>query len=328
MREKNTNINNNMVRMEKKSSNKVGLILLMIIFLLAFGYGGYYLWKNWDNINWEFSLPWQEKETDSSGRKIVDGNGQSTSNVGGSSTSSKLLLPTMSEQKYERGGKYEIYVTNLQADDKGYTFDVELFSIDDTYTLNCEKVLIDGFDTSTSFKIDSPMGVRKLETERINKTELDALDITSFNELTLYMNVVSAKGETIQLNEVIHVTQPIEANNTRKGLISIDDRNNVSISYYRTVEDNENTYIYFDFKNTNKKNIFVLVKKLIINDELYDMSSFEESIYRESEKIFSISIPKSSFSKINSFTISFFTLVKEDDKILETYISNEYSRKF
>ena len=58
------------------------------------------------------------------------------------------------------------------------------------------------------------------------------------------------------------------------------------------------------------------------------MSSFEESIYRDTEKIFSISIPKSSFSKINSFTISFFTLVKEDDKILETYISNEYSRKF
>ena len=137
MRGNNTNINNDVIRMEKKSTNKTGLIFLMLLFLVAFGYGGYYLWKNWNNINWDFSLPWNTKETDYDGRTIIDGNKGNSSNSSSSSKNNKLYVPTMEDQKFGDDGAYNIYITNLEADDKGYTFDVELQAIDGNYSLNC-----------------------------------------------------------------------------------------------------------------------------------------------------------------------------------------------
>ena len=161
------------------------------------------------------------------------------------------------------------------------------------------------------------MGVSKLEKVRINKTELDSLEISNFNKLSFYWRVSPSDSTKVSEN-IVHVSQPIEANNDIKGLIEIDNRNGTLIRYYRTVEDNDKTYIYFDFKNESKTdNKIILIKKMIINDKIYDASSFEENIYIKTE-----------FKNINSFTISFFVLVKEDDKLVQTYISNEYTRKF
>lgn len=316
---------------KKRSLWKMVLIFMMIVFLCAFGFGSYYLIKNGNNIDWKALFEKKGPKIDANGRTIIDGDGGSTTNEVGSTKDNKLSLPTMDEKTIGKD-TYVITINNLNADDKGYTFDVELTAIDTSYNLNCEKVLIDGYDFMVSFNISAPMGTSKKETIRINKTDLDALDINSFSNLRFYW-YISNETKTDFKNEVVNVTQKISSDNTRKGLInidqiSIDKSQKFNISYYQMVEDKEATYIYFDLKNnSNVKNVDVLVKKLIVNDKLYDVSSFSESMYMNSERIVGITIPKSEFSKVESFNISFFVIVKENNTISEMYTSNEYTRK-
>ena len=66
--------NKNVVRFEKKATNHVGLFFFFIFAVESFGGGGFLLYKYRDQIDWNFTLPWEsgkdgENGKDSSGKK-------------------------------------------------------------------------------------------------------------------------------------------------------------------------------------------------------------------------------------------------------------------
>jgi len=88
-----------------------------------------------------------------------------------------------------------------------------------------------------------------------------------------------------------------------------------------------------DFLNENRDEIKnIKVKKLLINDELYDYSELNEVLYAGAEKIFYIVIPKNKVKEVKSFNISFFIInnaKEQDDKVFPAiYSTLEYSLEF
>ncbi len=60
------------MKVEKKQTNKIGLIIFWILLIAGLAGGGYYLYTHKDslNIDWDFTLPWknnEEKEQGSDG---------------------------------------------------------------------------------------------------------------------------------------------------------------------------------------------------------------------------------------------------------------------
>ena len=116
--------------------------------------------------------------------------------------------------------------------------------------------------------------------------------------------------------------------NGNKGLIKVDEKGSTLIEYSKTVKADNATYIYFEAQNSDlTANREIIIKRLMINNRLYEMPEFTETIYRGSRKSFYIKIPKEKIKNVNELLISFFILKKDDDGInKEIYITNEYSR--
>jgi Fe2+ transport system protein B len=139
---------------------------------------------------------------------------------------------------------------------------------------------------------------------------------------------VNEKKETRIKAETFNFTSNFTTDNTRKGLIHIDEKGNTKVRYYKTVKDNDYTYIYFDFKNSDyQANKEIVIKTMYINDKLYNMQSFKEVIYRGSERDVYIKIPRKKINNVKNIRISFYIIERApDNSINKLYITNEYSK--
>ncbi len=309
----------NIVRMEKKSSNKVGIIIIVILVLALVGGSAFYFYKN--GISFELKLPWQTEKRaskDDSSKKEKEDEEEKNKN--------EYAPPSFVDQDLASGYGYNINFSNFQKSNLGYDMDITFETKNNSYTIYLEKVLVDGYDTSVTFSKSLNPYESITQTLRINQTELDALDIVSFSRLELYIKCVDSTGKgKVERYEVN--SQNIAPDNSRKGLIRIDQKNQTNVNYYKVQEDKDNTYIYFDFQNYGAIRTQILsVKKLLINGKIYDYKDLNEEVYHGAEKIISLTIPKSEFKKVESFTVSFTMINEEEGKKTAAYITNEYSK--
>lgn len=309
-----------LLRIEKKSTNKVGLFIVVILFLALVGASGYYFYRN--GISFDFSLPWQTEKSKSESNNSKNNKGKSESK-----TKNQYDDPKFEDTVVGNGYNYSINITNFRKTDFGYDIDINIENSKTPYTFVLEKILVDGFDTTTKFskKLEPLESIS--QTIRINQTELDALDIISFSELTFYINVIDEEGKE-NIQKVLMTSTALKtANNSRLGLIEIDRKNQTIVNYYKVLEDKDNTYIYFDFKNYGASRVQIIsVKKLKINGQIYEYKDLNEEVYHGAEKIISLTIPKKDFKKVENFSVSFTMLNEENGKKTAAYITNEYSR--
>ena len=325
----------NVVRMEKKASNKFGLFVLFIMVLAALVVGGKYLYDNKDELEWDTILPWVQNKDET----VLNKDSGKTEKNKKKSNGSLIAPKSMDDDVLQLNEGY-IKFTDVKATDKGYVFKIEGAVMDaDVMAFVCEKVLIDGFDTTASFELvdykDQTADYKQIPTSltfQIDKTELDALGINSFEYLTLFMKTKSNLKESSVFQTSIKAinNETVKVDNEYKGLVKIDDKNNILASYYETLEDKEATYIYFNFKNNNRNGVQTIkIKKLLINGEVYEDTKFSADVYSGSKIIPYIKIPKDKIENVKSFTVSFFYIdPSTGEKTPSYYITNEYTKEF
>lgn len=231
--------------------------------------------------------------------------------------------------------------TKVTSDKNGYLITIELTSHSEYTTMEVKEVVLDGFYLTTKFAVSDRIdydenGWEKSEQDptiyemRIKQTELDELGIIGFNEIKLFFDIENEKEKMLDSNYSIIAINDLNIVNERKGLIQIDSKNELILSYYKTVDADDATYIYFDFNNQNRdKDLKIYVKKLEINGKLYDLQDFGDKVYRQSRRALYLKIPKKDFSRVNTFNVSFFvTEETRAGKVEYAYITNEYSRSY
>ena len=312
--------------LEEKKENPVIPIVIFIVIVIAIAVGSIFVYNALFKEN-TIEIPW------------IKNDNKPTTSGKPSREQMELLVPKMSDNgntiSIDSG---QIILKDIKADSNGFLVTAELVSFEEFFTFETTHILVDDLYTTTSFAVsdryDSEYNAHDQIgtpfTFRLKKTELDELDVFGFNRLRIFgnMETPNKKEKNISFDYVFY--NDIQIINERKNLLQIDTVNELVISYYKVVDSLDATYIYFDFNNkkTNKK--FKLnVKKLIINNELYDMSDFNETVYQGAQQSIYIRIPKDDISMVNTMKVSFIlSEVDLDNKVVAVDISDEYSKVF
>lgn len=320
--------NGNIVHVEKRATNKFGLFLVIILALGAAGYGGYFLYQHRAEIDWNIEIPWKKGEEEGEDKKTA---GENTENKKNSNTD--LVLPITLDNTFNvDGGTLRVY--EPKADDKGYTIKLDYTVEKENGELVIEKILLNGYETSTELTMEDEFdqGLTKenqqptTETIRLLKTELDSLNIHGISSLIFFYKVNTETTEGKLSRKEIKVYNTLEFESGFKGLIEVYKNNNTELYYYQTKTDKDNTYIYFDFKNTDYNTTRqIKIKKLLINGKLYEYTDLNFELYRGAENIFYLTIPKEKIKNVEEFSVAFFILAKTDGDISAIYITNDFN---
>ena len=317
------------MKVEKRTTNKIGLIILVVIVLAGLAGGGYYLIKNKGKINIDWRLPWQKKgieEQDSAS----DSNGGTNTKNGTTTFQSPIGIVTSDWTGREYcEGSFE----NFEETKTEIIVKYKLKGSRDGYPTKCDieitKYTADGFLVSGSSKASVDEGEEKEFEIRILKSDLESQELSGINELALFVKYkTDREGENSLRIEKVSFNNERSVNNNKTG-IKIDDLNGTIIQYYKTITDASNTYLYFLVENTlEKQNADIKIRKLIINDKVFDAKEFDEKMGPQTKKLIYVEVPKDQFNKVKKFTISFFNISTSiEDESIGYYISNEYSRE-
>lgn len=315
---------------EKKQSPVIPIIIFLAIVTILF-ISAYWIY-NIVTKKTDIKLPWNNNTTTKEEKKQQSSKSQMD-----------LVVPELPKDVNTLlFNNSELVFTAISADKNGYLITASLTCIKEEYiTIEVNSMSIDGFHISTKFAISDRLDynnenrpLREQEpTEvifRINKTELDDLGIFGFNQIKMYFDLESEN--TKQKNSRMHIVAKNHLNivNERKGLIQIDKKEDITISYFKTLDTEDATFIYFDFKNTNKSRDFtVKIKNLEINGKLYDLKDFKGKIYRDSEDDLYLKIPKSDISKVSTLNVSFYILGQSSEGNVDyIYITNDYIKTY
>ena len=317
------------MKVEKRATNKIGLIILVVIVLAGLAGGGYYLIKNKGKINIDWRLPWQKKGPEE--QDNASGTKDDTNKKNGTTTFQSPIGIVDSEwvgKEYCEGSfddfeetKTEIvvkYKLKGSRNGKPTKCDIEII-----------KYTADGFLVSGSSKASVEANEEKEFEVRILKSDLESQELSGINELELFVKYQTDHEVENSLRiEKVSFNNERSVNNNKTG-IRIDDLNGTIIQYYKTVTDASNTYIYFLVENTtDNRNADIKIRKLIINDKVFATKDFDEEIGPQTKKLIYVKVPKDQFNKVKKFTISFFNISTSiEDESISYYISNEYSRE-
>ena len=233
-----------------------------------------------------------------------------------------LVIPSFANGTIYEEYDLKIIMSNLQADKSGYTFTIVGSELgEDNYILNCNKISIDSFETSANFTLYVNAYSSDEVVVRIPIEELNILEINDFNKLTFFFDIQESGSTKSFIRDVV-MSQNIPIINTKKGLLKIDEKNDLLINYYKKIEDDTNTYLYFEIENNKESNQVIKIKKLLLNDNLYEVNDFSQNSHALTKNIFYLKIPKKEINNIEKLRISFFIF----DTIIDgkaTYITNE-----
>lgn len=316
----------NIVHMEKRATNKFGLFLVFLAVIAIFGGGGFLIYKYRNQIDWEFKLPWEKsEETTETTEK-------------GTTTSTKkknrdLIVPTPRNGSSIQEGSSLFEIVDVKGDDRGYLFTAQLTTSVDWATITVEGILLDGYYTEATLELSdtSDIGaqVGTQATFRVNQTDLDKLNVNGFTRINVFYILEEPYEKYYLKMGVINFETEYTITNGNKGLIKVDEKGSLLIEYYKTVKADNATYIYFEAKNSDlSSNREILIKKLMINDRIYEMPEFTETVYRGARKSFYIKIPTSKIKDVEEFLVSFYIINRDSDGNNQgIYITNEYSKE-
>lgn len=281
----------------------------------------------------DIDIPWTEnkktnkKKTPTSSRDLMD-----------------LELPRISEEDSSINVlDSTITLKKITKSNKGFLITFSLQTLKGEYTtIEAKQITIDGFYFKTTFaisdKLDYDIDGNVLPPEEqkasevevlIKKTELDAIDMFGFNELSIIYDAESTLNKEKDKELYFGFYNSLNIVNERKGLINIDTKSNVVVSYFKTVTSEDATYFYFDFKNENiDKDLKIYVKELMINNEIYDMSNFEEVSHRNSREAIYLVIPAKEVPRVNTMKVRFFLVEENENNEKSFFITNEYQKVY
>ena len=316
MSNKDIDYGDNIVRMEKYAVNKKGLFILILVIVLALGIGGYFLYKNRNNLDFDFSLPWKEKEKNEDNK---DNKEEGKENGGSSEEKSEFANFTVKDKTIYEEKKLKIDFSNFKKNENDYTFDITLTSyLDKNGTISCNKILVDGYDTTSSFNFNivkgSSLPYISTTNVSIKKSDLKESFINEFNYIKFFFEFEYEDEKNTKYQTDIYTDINVMlGNDSRKVKKKVAEKDNVVISYYKKEEDDDYHYFYFLLMgNRGNVDYNIIVKKLLINNKLEAYKDFDVLIRNNSEKIACIKIPKSSYKEINSFNISFILYEKNN----------------
>lgn len=283
------------------------------------------------NDHTDIEIPWIEKE-DKDPVKVQSSRDQMD-----------LVVPKIREhnEPKEVAGA-ELNITDIQSSSVGFIITFSLRTIEVEYsTVEVKQITLDGFYYTTTFAVSDkldygPDGKKLLAKDQkatlnkfvIPKTELDAIGMFGFNQMRLIYDIYTPEVEQLNKEYFIRVNNDLNIVNDRKGIINIDTKNNIQVSYFKTITADDATYIYFDFKNDNKQDSKVYIHSLYINNEIYDTSDFRSISHRLAREAIYIKIPTKDIPRVNTMKIRFF-LVEENKKGEKSfYITDEYQRVY
>ncbi len=311
---------NGVVRVEKKRTSFVGLIILFSVIVSIFCFGLYYYIQNPQKVKAFFRKDevYIDEKTDSKGNVIIGNN---------------ALLPVEFDHKKIYSSRYglTVYIESVEKANNGYTVNV-LFESNSGLSyadVKVNDILIDGYSIDTGLKASIREPNEKVtKSFFIKKQTMAELEMTRFTRISMYFhtdfNEDKTKFEDYFGNAEIFTYEKVD--NRKKGLITVSTKDNLTVYYYKLLQDKEFYYLYFIFKGANiNYNHYVQLKRLIINEEIYNYdSSFELYIRCYSMKQFYLKIPRKDFDEINSFRISFFVVTDESEDYSNrtVYITN------
>lgn len=317
----------NIVHMEKKATNKFGLFLVFLAIIAIFGGGGFLIYKYRNQIDWEFKLPWKksEEKTDNSKNETTTSNKKKNRD---------LIVPTVRTGSVIKEGNSIFEITDVKGDDRGYLFTAQLTTNVEWSTITVEGILLDGYYTEATLELSDTKDigdqVGSQATFRVSQTDLDKLNVNGFTRVNVFYILEEPNQKYNLKMGVINFKTEYTITNGNKGLIKIDEKGSLLIEYSKIVKADNATYIYFEAQNNDlTSNREILIKKLMINNRIYEMPEFTEAIYRGSRKSFYIKIPTSKIKDVDEFLVSFYIISRDSDGNNKgIYITNEYSKEF
>lgn len=327
-----------LIRMEKRATNHVGLFFVLLLTAIGLGVGGYLLYKNKDNL--DLILPWEKQEHDEEEHEpIIDDKEDNTSN-------GKLFLPEINPDTNIISGnefKLGLYIKKIKATEKGYVIDFEYkndanvepnveYIKDGTIKLKCTKILIDEFEVSPTFELEfnNKNKTSDKTTITIPIEELENLEVVTFNSLYFFVTMeredvenIEEEDEIFDVEGMILAYQDLNISNVKKIEKSYTVQNKVRISYYKKIEAEDATYLYFQTENSHQEYTQeIQLKKLLVNDEIYNKTSLKIKNHYDSKNIFFIKIPRKEYRKVDKFTASFY-VIKDNDGNKSIFSTNE-----
>ena len=297
---------NRVLRVEKRATNKIGLVILALVVIAGIGFGVYYVIKNKDNLS--FYLPW-EKNDDNDTREVKG-------------------LKSNKEEDYKRtettaGSNIDINesttikakLQSLKYDKENYVFNLGLENIDFTdYEVEIVDIVIDNFSTRISDKIQISSGASKSYDFTITKELLDRYRIDTFEEVVINTKIINAYSK-----ESFDSIWTIRTENLSavfpKTIQQVLEIEGIKIYYYRAAESKDNYFIYLLLDNTTGKNINYYYSKFVLDNKEYDASSYAGKLYAKTKYVDAIKIPKKDFRSIKDLTLRVMTIIGDDISI-------------
>lgn len=309
---------------EKVSAKRIIIYVVGILFILAIPLGIYL-----SIIGRDFLISLIPITRDENGNIVFKSNKDKDDKTS-SEDRSKLVAPVEFSLKGSSSVRdFNFSVGSITVDDKSMyvTLNFENATSGNVY-FECEKMLVEGFPLSPTFSETIAAGQTKDYVITIPKTELDALDIYQPEKFTLYIYTYSDESEKSESPKAVYIvnTYTTAQKEIAKDTLLVGEIGNVKSYFYKKVSDSSDTYIYFYFSNSSGFTRNVYVKKLLINGELYDASSFKVELYKSSKAVEYIKIPKDEYEEVSEFTISFFITGEfSKDNSPGVYVTNDFT---
>lgn len=314
------NSEDNFMHLEKRATNKVGLIILFLVVVGLLGVGGYFVYQNKDNISFDFTMPWQKKDEEKKDDKTT------TTKTDDKTIIKRQNVKISSKQIYKRNN-LTIDPDSITYDEKdGYIVKLKaLYSSANNLSISISHITVDGYQLENSADNISLVGnVSSNISVNIPVSFLDLYSLEEFSQVVLYGKVNQNSQNTTTNNDikfVVNTDKTTENTTSLANLEPINTNSDVKIYYYQIVSsknenkiqiliDNQNDSVNYDFK----------INQLKINNTKYEDVSFNETVNYNSKKFVYITIPTKKIKKIEEFEVSFFIL--DEDNLNITKANN------
>lgn len=306
------NSEDNFMHLEKRATNKVGLIILFLVVVGLLGVGGYFVYQNKDNISFDFTMPWQKKDEEKKDDKTT------TTKTDDKTIIKRQNVKISSKQIYNRNN-LTIDPDSITYDEKdGYIVKLKaLYSSANNLSISISHITVDGYQLENSADNISLVGnVSSNISVNIPVSFLDLYSLEEFSQVVLYGKVNQNSQNTTTNNDikfVVNTDKTTENTTSLANLEPINTNSDVKIYYYQIVSsknenkiqiliDNQNDSVNYDFK----------INQLKINNTKYEDVSFNETVNYNSKKFVYITIPTKKIKKIEEFEVSFFILDQDN----------------
>lgn len=306
------NSEDNFMHLEKRATNKVGLIILFLVVVGLLGVGGYFVYQNKDNISFDFTMPWQKKDEEKKDDKTT------TTKTDDKTIIKRQNVKISSKQIYKRNN-LTIDPDSITYDEKdGYIVKLKaLYSSANNLSISISHITVDGYQLENSADNISLVGnVSSNISVNIPVSFLDLYSLEEFSQVVLYGKVNQNSQNTTTNNDikfVVNTDKTTENTTSLANLEPINTNSDVKIYYYQIVSsknenkiqiliDNQNDSVNYDFK----------INQLKINNTKYEDVSFNETVNYNSKKFVYITIPTKKIKKIEEFEVSFFILDQDN----------------